>query len=75
MGAAILLGTPILVSQPHVHAEQRVYASGYVCINVDGVLLHGFVTIGLCVFSEALGRGVRLEIWKAQVSCHRSPYK
>ncbi|KAL3667212.1 hypothetical protein V7S43_007447 [Phytophthora oleae] len=43
LGAAALLGTPMLLSQQQARAEQRVYASG-----------------------EALGRGVRLELWKAQ---------
>ncbi|KAF4141302.1 Uracil phosphoribosyltransferase [Phytophthora infestans] len=43
LGAAALMGAPMLLSQQEAHAEQRVYASG-----------------------EALGRGVRLELWKAQ---------
>ncbi|KAK1935225.1 Uracil phosphoribosyltransferase [Phytophthora citrophthora] len=43
LGAAALLGAPMLLSQQEARAEQRVYASG-----------------------EALGRGVRLELWKAQ---------
>ncbi|KAE9052159.1 hypothetical protein PR003_g998 [Phytophthora rubi] len=43
VGAAALLGAPMLFSQQQARAEQRVYASG-----------------------EALGRGVRLELWKAQ---------
>ncbi|KAG6953202.1 hypothetical protein JG688_00012991 [Phytophthora aleatoria] len=43
LGAAALMGAPVLLSQQEAHAEQRVYASG-----------------------EALGRGVRLELWKAQ---------
>ncbi|ETI35716.1 hypothetical protein, variant 2 [Phytophthora nicotianae CJ01A1] len=43
LGAAALMGAPMLLSQQQAHAEQRVYASG-----------------------EALGRGVRLELWKAQ---------
>ncbi|OWZ04683.1 hypothetical protein PHMEG_00023375 [Phytophthora megakarya] len=43
VGAAALLGAPMLLSQQQARAEQRVYASG-----------------------EALGRGVRLELWKAQ---------
>ncbi|KAL4177139.1 hypothetical protein KRP22_002075 [Phytophthora ramorum] len=43
LGAAALMGAPMLLSHQQARAEQRVYASG-----------------------EALGRGVRLELWKAQ---------
>ena len=66
VGTVALLGAPILLLNQHARAEQRVYVSGYAPEDNEGFFLICLLTYA--VVSEALGRGVRLELWKAQVS-------